>query len=195
MEIFKKIILMTLVFLCLMMSFFYLSCQKQETFRLQNNEETSEKINNIPDFDDILFSAKDCARYTDTQILKKILKKDDYTQVPYTLNKQGRLTSLHLNGLLMNQIFEDIPKELICFTELKELALNHQNITSLNTDIFGRLSSLETLDLSDNPIVGISVDYLLKLKHLKFLYFNDIKLTNQDQVKIQNSLKNVQVFF
>ena len=191
----KKILFTVLILWCSMMSLFYFSCKKTEIRPKYTNLDVRD-TENVPDFSAIAFSVEDCSKFTDLQILYDLLKQD-YKTIPYALNAQNRLITLHLNGALMTKKIGVVPEQLACFTELEDLSLNNQGITSLANEGLWNLRKLKTLDLSNNPLKKINIKNFSKLKQLKFLYLHRTALSQPEQNKLQNELQkiNVQVSF
>ena len=88
---------------------------------------------------------------------------------------------------------EKLPNEITKLTNLKYLGLVRLNLTVLPDD-FGKLNSLDTLDLSLNRLtISNEIEKLKELKELKFLGLMGNLVDSTDIVKLKKENPNLKI--
>ena len=132
----------------------------------------------------------DCHIFNSLINLRKLEFQTDF-KVPSTLLfglSMLEILNLSENNLNLDSIlFESL-------VSLKTLNISKCNIEKIeNSDVFAKLSKLESLDLSENLISFISSDLFKPLIQLKELRLNKNKLSKIDQPRLFLTLKDLEL--
>ena len=86
------------------------------------------------------------------------------------------LTNLEQLDLYDNDLTSLPPNIFVGLTNLRQLNLWHNDLTTLSSDVFADLTSLRVLDLDDNDFTVIPPNVFAGLTNLEYLWLNDTRL-------------------
>ena len=184
----------------------FLPCEMIKAL-ISKQETTTEKTNMNGDESSEESSSSCCSKRHGLSSVRRIEVVDvNRSDVEQLIEMMPFITAPHVIGVWGErgevydaEVTESLLRSIQVTHKLKKLTLVHMNVTSspavelFITNLFQKAPNLESLDMSDNPLLGAGVDSLIKhlscAPHLKELNLEGVKMTPQQVMNLTSAIK------